>query len=476
MQFLLTLKNQGKIILSTIHQPNPELFSNFSKLLLLDYGGTQVYFGDAAEVFSYFDDEYKQVLTSIHGLADRKKLKMPEYFFDILEAPSEHNPDERRFPPSYWDEKFKREKIVRIIQQQAELYVSAGEEDRASHSKRKSTFRQQIHRLYWLLLRNFKNRLNSYSNLLVTFLGTPLLCLIAAVVLRFSPEGEAYQFALNENYSLYLFISVIIFIFLGMAGSIDEILAERRILIREAQLNIGMHCQLAVKIITLLFFTVLQVLEYYLFSNFVLKITGAFVPYLLYLTLSGVIGFSFGLICSAIMKDRKAVINILPLVLIPQILFAGAVIPFDKMNPWLTINKKTEIPEFCALIPSRWLFEGFCTAHTDLNTWDRQIRYYNHKIKTTFNTEREHYIQAKDRFSASSLMSDYQNKELHKSVNMQTGKQYNTGKTVFLSRNVSFLGKNLPTWKRNLFVILLYTLLLQAWCLYLMNTFRRKQA
>jgi hypothetical protein len=44
-------------------------------------------------------------------------------------------------------------------------------------------------------------------------------------------------------------------------------------------------------------------------------------------------GYSLGLMFSGMIKDRSAVINILPLVIIPQIMFSGVVIEFAKMNP-----------------------------------------------------------------------------------------------------------------------------------------------
>jgi len=56
-QFLRELKEQGKIILCTIHQPNATILNQFDRVLLMDRNGTQVWFGDTDTVFDYFDEE-----------------------------------------------------------------------------------------------------------------------------------------------------------------------------------------------------------------------------------------------------------------------------------------------------------------------------------------------------------------------------------------------------------------------------------
>jgi len=59
-------------------------------------------------------------------------------------------------------------------------------------------------------------------------------------------------------------------------------------------------------------------------------------------------------------------VNILPIVFIPQMIFAGAVIEFEKMNRSVKVNPESVIPEFCNIMPSRWLFEGLFTAQTKI--------------------------------------------------------------------------------------------------------------
>jgi len=118
---------------------------------------------------------------------------------------------------------------------------------------------------------------------------------------------------------------------------------------------------------------------YFAISSVILEISGVFFVYVGYLILSAVIGFSLGLLASALIKDIKAMINILPIVLIPQMIFAGAVIEFEKMNRVAKVNPESVIPEFCHIMPSRWLFEGLFTAQAKLNFYKRKLGNLNNR-------------------------------------------------------------------------------------------------
>jgi ABC-type multidrug transport system ATPase subunit len=60
-KLLRKLANHGQTVLCTIHQPSSELFQMFDSLLLLDRGGTELYFGpigsDASILIDYFETQ-----------------------------------------------------------------------------------------------------------------------------------------------------------------------------------------------------------------------------------------------------------------------------------------------------------------------------------------------------------------------------------------------------------------------------------
>lgn len=55
VQLMCKLARTGLAVIATIHQPSAEIFDHFDNLLLLERGGTQVYFGPRANAVAYFE-------------------------------------------------------------------------------------------------------------------------------------------------------------------------------------------------------------------------------------------------------------------------------------------------------------------------------------------------------------------------------------------------------------------------------------
>ena len=70
--------------------------------------------------------------------------------------------------------------------------------------------------------------------------------------------------------------------------------------------------------------------------------------------------------------------NIIPIILIPQIVFGGALIQYQEMNKQLIFNANSPIPEICQIMPSRWGFEALVTYLG-----------YNNKFRDVENLEKE---------------------------------------------------------------------------------------
>ncbi|MCD4819286.1 MAG: ATP-binding cassette domain-containing protein [Candidatus Cloacimonetes bacterium] len=475
INMLNELKEQGKIIIATIHQPNSDIFQKFDKILFLDKNGTQVFYGNTSEVFDYFDDELKQLDIANEELNSKKNLRMPEYLFDILEYPIEEfassfklsndksQIENRKFPPKYWKEKFNKAKLFELISKK-ETYISKQIHDSVDEtklSKSKLTTKELVTQFYYILNRNLKNKLTNQINLMITFVVAPILSFLVSFILRFNQPETVYTFYDNENIFMFIFISIIIFIFLGLANSLDEILSEKRIILREKKLNIKSLPFLISKNITLALFTLIQSILYMIFAVFILKIYGAFIVYTLFLFLSGVIGFSIGLLASSFIQDRKAVINILPLVLIPQIMFAGAVIKFEKMNSRLKINPNSTIPEFCELIPAKWLMEGLVVSQAKLNFYDiklNKINNYRKKVTTSENRKISNYKM--NEFIKKYDSKKYRNSEIKKAVDNQDGESILNRKNYFLSSKKKIFGSDCTTAHYNIIIILLMILII----------------
>lgn len=439
-RFLAEIKEQGKIIICTIHQPNATIFSTFDRVLLMDKGGCQVFYGNTDEVFKYFDDELAQLGNSANELHTKKKQRMPEYFFDLIELTNELG--SRVFPPGYWKQRYRDFRFREAM-------------DLGQHTKPKKVpgsgrlISTVFHRsaLSLLIKRTFVNKLRNRMNIFMTLCVAPILALLTAFVLRSTPEGIAYSFSRNQNLPLFGFVSIIIFIFIGLANSVDDILSEKRIIQREKKLNISVLANLGSKDAVLFLVTFLQASLYHYIASLVLDMRGFALPSIVFLSLSGIIGYKFGLLASSLINDRAALINILPLVIIPQIMFGGAVIKYADMNKNLRIFKKSEIPEFCQIIPSRWLYEGMVLAQDKYGYYNFRKQRFIHTIrdpKLTFEGYKKN-LESYNHFLENYPEERYTNDVTTLMVRTANGRYLNQERNIFLSPKIMTFGKERST-------------------------------
>jgi ABC transport system ATP-binding/permease protein len=293
-------------------------------------------------------------------------------------------------------------------------------------------------------------------------------------ILRLAPEADKYSYYKNTNIGVYIFVSIIIFIFLGMSSSIQEILEERRMILREKMMNMRASDYLGAKFIILSFFAILQVILYYAVSASILNMQGIIIPSMAYYFASSLIGFSMGMFISSFLNDSRAIITILPLVLIPQIIFGGAIIQYEKMNQDLKLLKKSPIPEVVQIIPSRWLFEGMFTAQANLNAYELRLDKQEKKRLTLEKNYRKGYIgfdelqkRTDELYSEkSSIARDYPiekftNRNINNAVDMMDGHFLNTQQNSFLSSYKHLLDHRYRTYYLDLWIVLLYAMLFQ---------------
>ena len=226
IDILKDFSQQGKFVIITIHQPNTTVFHKFNRVLFMDMGGKQVYFGKPNDVWSYFDNEYQQV-THKKDLIEHKKLdKMPEYVSLMIEYPEYKENGElayekiarnitikRKFTPEYWRDKYKKKMLFDLIQ--FDNFRGKTNKTTLKHKIKKDFFSLYT-QLIILIRRNFTTKIRNKLNMIITFGQVILLATIISFILRLAPIDQEYSFHQNTNIGIFIFISVIIFIFLGM--------------------------------------------------------------------------------------------------------------------------------------------------------------------------------------------------------------------------------------------------------------------
>lgn len=484
VDILKQLTQQDKIVLITIHQPNSSVYRKLDQVLLMDMGGRQVYYGTPDECFDYFDEELSQISFRKAEIDRKHLLKTSDYMYDVISYPEYNERGEqvyeqvnkqvqpkRMFPPGYWRDKFKRKMLFELIQLDTQAQQARSVLVRPK--RRKLDLMSQLSQAAAYVARSFKMKLRNPTNNVITFVQAPLLGLIISFILRHIPTQDSYSYHDNNNIGIFIFVSVIAFIFLGLSNSIEEILEERKIILRERMIYLRSSFYLGSKMVSLTFFTILQVLLYTIVASLVLQIRGLAAMNLIYLLMSGLVGCSLGLLTSSFLRDNKAIINLLPIILIPQIIFGGAVIEFERMNRSLTLLKKSPIPEVVQIIPSRWLFEGLTTAYAKNTAFHRKLARNEKKrltAKARFEDHELTVLEYRDRLkrlreSELEIVRNWNpdqvlNRHLNSSVGIMDGQIAVSGHNQFLASWTHLGRRKVRTWNFNLGVILLYLILM----------------
>ncbi|MDD5199110.1 MAG: ATP-binding cassette domain-containing protein [Terrimicrobiaceae bacterium] len=398
----------NKIVLVTIHQPTSRIFQMFHKALLLDKGGKIVFFGTSHETLQYFADaEHVQHYGTALGTTDVGDTARPEFIFDVLETPlrdlsgdiifEENSRGQlvpaRRYSPDYWRDKYESYRLVKDVRAAPITRDATAAAANAPPFQRRRDpirWREEWSQFTTLLQRAFISKFRNRANLLTTIVEAPLLALLIGVVLRYSVEGGTYDFASAYHIPTYLFLALVVAMFLGLTNSVDDIIRDRPVLLRERNLNVRLGYYVTAKGLTLALFAVAQCAAFVLLGNWLLAVRGMFWIDFVALFLTAVSGIAIGLIISALVPEGKTAVNIIPAVLIPQIILGGALIKYEEMNrnldfvytvqTWFTQHPDSalpprsdlQVPLICEFMPMRWSYEALIYAEAKLNPLTRR--------------------------------------------------------------------------------------------------------
>src|SRR5689334_12338360 len=400
----------NKIVIVTIHQPSSKIFQMFQKVILLDKGGRLVFFGAPSDALRYFAEaEHQHQFGAELGACPSCGTTRPEFIFDVLETPLrdlsgdviyEENirgqlVPSRRYAPEFWRDKYEAFRLIQDVKQ-----VSLRKEPLAPlpastpvQKKKRVPFRwhDEWTQLRTLLKRAFISKLRNRGNLVITIGVAPVLAFLVATILRYSDSGK-YDFASAYHIPTFLFLTLIVAMFLGLTNSADDIIRDRVVLQRERNLNVRLPYYIFAKTVSLGVFALVQCVLFVLIGNYILEIRGMFWIYLAIVFLTAMGGVALGLVVSSLVADPKTAANIVPLVLIPQIIMGGALIKYEDMNRNLALiytftrwfsehpnkeqskkmDSKLEVPLICQFIAMRWSYEEMIVAQAKLNPITRR--------------------------------------------------------------------------------------------------------
>ncbi|TNF40100.1 MAG: ATP-binding cassette domain-containing protein [Bacteroidetes bacterium] len=378
MDLLHELTGRGTLIITVIHQPSSDIFKGFDRVLVLDLMGHLVFYGNPLDAVVHFKKLEAHVGSGVAECPSCGTVN-PETLFNILETRVVDEfgkyTDRRKVSPPEWAEAFNR--------------TLKGESPREESSEPWSGLRKPgwVRQTLIFLMRDLKSKIANRQYLLMILLEGPLLGLILSYIIRYiaDPGSSIYIFRENENIPVYIFMSIIVALFLGLTISAEEIYRDRRMLSREHFLNLNRSSYLVSKILILAFISALQAFLFLVVANPILGIRGLFFSYWLALFATAFCASMLGLNISSALDSAIAIYIVIPLLMIPMMILSGAMFPFDKLNR--NLARADRVPLIAEVMPTRWTYEALMVRQYTGNEYGKRVYPLRQQISISdFNT------------------------------------------------------------------------------------------
>ncbi len=397
----LVSMSEGRILLCTLHRPTINLLQKFKKIMVLDAHGQMAFWGTPVEMLNYFEQAARDMKLTLSPEAEL--AGGADYVLEVLDAPSNRLSGQRNKNAHLWQERYESY-AYRRNPSQTKTVVEGHNNKIASLNTRTPL---ELARIFYLwLMRTLLGRVRSRMGLYALLLEGPVLALLISGTLR-SATDSPYTLYKALHINEYLFLSLVLAMFFGLTDAACEILRDRPLIRRESNYKLFTTGYLFSKVFVLTGIAAVQCALYLLVSNWVLQIEYMFWPHMTVMVLTAFIGISLSLFVSAFVRSERTALNIIPLLLVPQILLAGALVKFEHMNEFTpqipeailpeSIDNKLSlmrhrvayqdeethdimtkpvplIAEFC---PLRYAFEMLFIVQTTYNNWDLEMERIN---------------------------------------------------------------------------------------------------
>lgn len=297
MELFRRVANRGCTVVITTHLLGS--FSLFDKVVVL-VQGKLAYYGPGTEFFSYFEENNPNEIY--------RKLAKDE-------------------PPEVWQAKFRAsQQCARYCDEPLQALRQGGSSSATDavppRPQKSSAFRQ----LLTLTSRYAHLKLGDKKNVAMLLLQAPIIALLV------------YLISDAANSATALFMTVFAALWFGCSNSVREIVDETRIFRRERLTTLKIPSYVFSKILVLSGIALVQCI---IFTS-ILRVTGTIDSHYLWLTgvmfLVAVNGILIGLSLSAAVATPEKALMIFPLLVIPQLLLAGLIVPLGNVQTVFPIS------------------------------------------------------------------------------------------------------------------------------------------
>jgi ABC-type multidrug transport system ATPase subunit/pSer/pThr/pTyr-binding forkhead associated (FHA) protein len=332
MRLLRRLADQGRTVMLVTHATKNVMLCD--KVIFLARGGYLAFFGAPDEALRYFDD----------FRTERERREKEMEFDDIYRILSEEN----RGRPKEWSERFRASPYY--INTGASAVKAAPVSHAAKPAikpKRVSSLRQ----FFILSARNLKILTQDKVSLGLMLALAPLIGLMDFIWGRnlYDPvKGDAAKIL------TMWFMAALITVLVGSMSSVREIVKEIDIYKRERAVNLKVAPYVLSKIWVGVVLAIYQAgmlwIAKLIFVRPHIPDASGYLAMYVTLFLGTLCGYLIGLAISAGAPNQNSALLLIIVVLVPQFLFAGALLPLNLIPGGEAISM---------IMPTRWVFESF---------------------------------------------------------------------------------------------------------------------
>ncbi len=385
MDLLKELALKGKLIFVVIHQPSSDIFKMFDKLIILDVGGYPIYNGNPVDAVMYF----KNLIN--HAKSNESECHVcgnvnPEQIFNIIESKvvDEYGTltQHRKVSSKEWNGYY-----LNLLEKGVEE-IQSGEDIPASTFKKPTIFKQ----FSVFFIRDVLSKLTNKQYMIINLLEAPVLAFVLSFFVKFYNigAGDVYTFNENQNIPPFLFIAVIVALFIGLTVAAEEIIKDQKILKRESFLNLSRGSYLISKISIMFIISSIQMLLFVVIGNYILEIKGMWFEYWVVLFSLSCFANLLGLNISASFNSVKVIYILIPILIIPQLLFSGVIVKFDKLHPFF--GDESSVPLVGNVMASRWAYEALAVTQFKDNEYNH-IYFEFEKNKSFATWKKDYWLQ-----------------------------------------------------------------------------------
>lgn len=337
MQLMRRLADQGRTIALITHATKNVMLAD--KVVFLARGGYLAWFGPPDEALAYFDQHRSE--------RERRSSQMEfDNIYTLLENKTLGTAPE-------WGERYKNHPayqnyIAQPLTESAPVAEASTAERKAPKQKRKRQI-SSLRQFGILSARNIKILTRDYFSLVLMLAAAPIVSLLD-VVLSFALGNNLFDRVEGsiQNVMITLFLLSVYGVMVGGLAQMREIVKEQDVYKRERLVNLRLFPYIMSKIWVAALLALFQSAVYTGVHYLVFQMPGGYVEFgLIYVTLAlaTMSGMMLGLFASAVAPNPNSAPLITILLMMPQIVLGGALVPLPEAITGVT--------------STRWAYQAF---------------------------------------------------------------------------------------------------------------------